>query len=114
LTIEISFELPTSLSDAELPSYLMDNSHLYRSSLDLTGDYYDRKSQVERWEIENISINDSQVVIHYRIEYSGFKPCQDLRYTEIAKRQVVGKRAGNVIQFETFEPPERRSTCDEL
>ncbi len=86
----------------------------YRDALDLSGDYFDRKSQVESVEVTSVAIDGTKIVVTYRVQYSGFRACQDLRYCEQATRRITGNLTGSSVIFPKFEPLERRSTADEL
>jgi hypothetical protein len=114
LSDQICFVIPESVVEDDLAQYLKEHMDAYRLALDLTGDYYDRRSQVDRVEITHVELETARVTIHYTVEYSGFRPCHDQRYSEKATRRSSGLRSGHEFQFEAFKPLERRSTCDEL
>lgn len=111
---QIVFEVPAAVAEQDLPQYFRNRVEVFQDALDLTGDYYDRKSQVDGFEITRIDVDASGVVIHYRVEYSGFRPCQEIRYSETAHRRVLGVRSGQTFYFTAYQELERRSSCDEL
>ncbi len=114
LTTRITITMPEGLSIEQCQAYLKDHWDDFREALDLTGDYYDRKSQVDKISVESIELTETQVVVHYTVEYSGFHACHDIRYAEKANRKTIGLRSANQITFEKFQQFERRSTCDEF
>ncbi|MFO0941440.1 MAG: hypothetical protein U0930_11800 [Pirellulales bacterium] len=113
-TNKIHVTLPEGLSSNEAESWLREHWQLFRDALDLIGDYFDRKSQVESTDIVSVEVDGTQVQVQYRVEYSGFRACQDLRYSEQSTRHIVGKLVENAVVFDRYEPIERRSTADEL
>jgi hypothetical protein len=110
----VTIELPLELAETEFSQYLIDQWGQYQPALDLSGDYYDRKSKVERIAIESVEIEPNCVIIRYIVEYSGFHPCKDLHYNDQARRTLIGTRQGRTIEFCKHQSPEQRSTCDEL
>lgn len=111
---EICFEVPANVAEADYPHWIMEHVDNYRLALDLTGDYFDRRSQVDSLEIVQVEIQAERITVLYRIAYSGFRPCQDLHYSDVVDRRLTGKRNGRQFCFGSFSPLERRSTCDEL
>ena len=114
MSTRITINLPEGLSVEQSQAYLNEHWNDFRDALDLTGDYYDRKSQVDKISIDRIELSETQVVVHYTVEYSGFQACHDIRYSEKANRKTFGLRSANQTIFEKFQPLERRSTCDEF
>lgn len=114
MTTRITITLPEGLSDEQSQAYLNEHWNDFRDALDLTGDYYDRKSQVDKISIDRVELPEGQVIVHYTVEYSGFHACHDIRYSEKANRKTIGLRSANQITFEKFQQLERRSTCDEF
>lgn len=114
MSTQITIAIPEGLSEEQCQYYLIEKWSDFREALDLTGDYYDRKSQVDKISIERIELTDTQVAVYYSVEYSGFHACHDIRYSEKANRKTIGLRSANQITFEKFQQLERRSTCDEF
>lgn len=110
----LTINLPEGFSDEQSQAHLKEHWNDFREALDLTGDYYDRKSQVDKISIDRIELTEAQVVVHYTVDYSGFHACHDIRYSEKANRKTFGLRSANQITFEKFQQLERRSTCDEF
>jgi hypothetical protein len=114
LSDQICFVIPATVAEGNLAQYLIEHLDAYRLALDLTGDYYDHRSQVDRVEITRVELDTTRVTIHYTVEYSGFRPCHDQRYSEKVTRRTNGLRSGHEFQFSAFKTFERRSTSDEL
>lgn len=114
LTAEVVIPIEPNLPDDQVKEFLLANVGKYRDVLDLSGDYFDHKSQVDSWQVDKVEVDSETVVIHYHVDFSGFRPCQDLRYSQRQHRQCVGRRRDGAIAFQGIAKLEGRSTCDEL
>lgn len=111
---ELLIRIPLEIPEAQWPEYLATHWELFREAMDLSGDYFDRRSQVDRVHITSIEILQAQIVITYEVNYSGFHPCKDLHYSETAIRSLAGQRKQNLLTFAKPLSLERLSTCDEF
>lgn len=109
---QIIITLPKNLDDAGIKDYLEENLDEIWGALDL--ELEDDRADVDEVTVDEIELFEDAVHIHYCVQYSAYYGCKDMNYVDDDVRCVSGARTGLIIVFDTFVPPELRSTYEEF
>ena len=109
---KITITLPTHLDDTGIKAYFFDNLENIWGVLDL--ELEDDRAQVDEVVVDEITLFDEEVNIHYCVQYSAYHGCKDINYVDDDLRFVAGTRSGRTFVFDEFLPPEPRSTREEF
>lgn len=113
---KLLIDIPSHIEDDEgLAEWVRNNPDLFSSAMDLDASQFDDRATVHEVTITEVEIDDESVAIHYEYEFSAYYGCRDMNHEGTSDEDViVGTRQGNMIEFEKFTPPERRSTYEEF
>jgi len=74
----------------------------------------------DRVEIDEVTVNkvnindDGTVEVEYEYSWSFYAGCKDINDGGLETDSITGRIVAGAIEFDTVEPPEPRSTYDEL